>query len=104
MILNLGKGKIKDKQCIHELIENLFVLVDNLQAYTPSQKTLEKFRRNRIKINQKKRKEEIDEQQPGILEEKMKNMTPAEREKFKQRKMKRMQNKMQRKMKAISKM
>lgn len=55
-------------------------------------------------MNQKKRKEEIDEQQPGLLEEKMKNMTPAEREKFKQRKMKRMQNKMQRKMKAISKM
>lgn len=46
----------------------------------------------------------MEEQLPGIREEKMKNMTPAEREKFKQRKMKRLQNKMQRKMKAISKM
>lgn len=36
MILNLGKGKIKDKQCIHELIETLFVIVDNLQAYQPT--------------------------------------------------------------------
>lgn len=30
MILNLGKGKIKDKKCIHDLIETLFTIVDNL--------------------------------------------------------------------------
>lgn len=36
MILNLGKGKIKDKMAIHELIEGLFLLVDNLNDFTPS--------------------------------------------------------------------
>lgn len=46
----------------------------------------------------------MQEQQPSLMEEKIKNMTPAERERFKQRKMKRMQNKMAKKMKAISKM
>lgn len=104
LIVNLGKTKEEDFRNVSRLINIYFYLIDRIAKYSPDRKTMEKLEENRKKFNSRKQKDKKEEEAQIQRNERIKNMTPAEKKIYEQKQEKRQKNQMAKKFKVMKKL